>query len=108
MRQIKTIYKIMDPKIMSGIEIGDFDRQVNEALQEGWRLIKREVFHPDGSTDYDYHRTLYAELERDVATADDRGCGNCRYANTPCSCEPCVYCTNKDGLRDFHLWEARE
>lgn len=38
---------------------GDFDCAVNEALGEGWQLIRREVINPGTE---DKHIMLYAEL----------------------------------------------
>lgn len=82
MKQIKTIYKTMDPKIVGPLEVEDFDRQVNEALQDGWKLVKRDVFHPNGNTSYDYHRVLYAEMERDDCVPKYASCDNCAHLIT--------------------------
>ena len=45
-----------------------FDEQVNEALAEGWELVRREVVPPyEGPTRW-WDRCLYAELERVIET----------------------------------------
>lgn len=40
----------------------EFDRLVNEALSEGWTLVKRDVLQP-WNTD-EFPRLYYAEMER--------------------------------------------
>lgn len=43
-----------------------FDSRVNEALEAGWNLTKREVLIPKSkSDDFHFYYKLYAELERD-------------------------------------------
>ena len=82
MLQIKTI---------TAFNTEDFDKKVNEAMLEGWRLTKRErTDTPSSIKDYYF---LYAELERDVITLNEIGCENCRYSEQiggePCdSCDP--------------------
>lgn len=45
-----------------------FDEQVNEALAEGWELVRREVVPPyEGLTRW-WDRCLYAEFERVIET----------------------------------------
>lgn len=61
MKQIKTIVRIAD----AGPEV--FDNDVNKALAEGWKLVKREVLPPEFSGDGYYKRRYYAELEKDEA-----------------------------------------
>lgn len=61
MKQIKTIVHIAD----AGPEV--FDNDVNKALAEGWKLVKREVLPPEFSGDAYYKRRYYAELEKDDA-----------------------------------------
>lgn len=60
MKQIKTItYRLNNSK--------DFDKEVNEAIKEGWTLIERKVLlmsaQPNDGRTY-MHNMLYAELER--------------------------------------------
>ena len=50
----------------------NFDKEVNDALNEGWRLTKREVL--DGcqlGQDIYQHRMLYAELVRNRSFEED-------------------------------------
>lgn len=54
--KIKTIIRNFD-------WIEEFDQLVNEALAEGWRLVKREVL-PSGVSQISNRRLLYAELVR--------------------------------------------
>ena len=44
-----------------------FDKAVNEALADGWELVRRECF----ITGADRATTLYAELERNIDEDDD-------------------------------------
>ena len=44
-----------------------FDKAVNEALAEGWEIIRRECF----ITGADRAMTLYAELERIIAEPEE-------------------------------------
>lgn len=44
-----------------------FDRAVNEALEDGWELVRRECF----ITGSDRATTFYAELERIVEEPED-------------------------------------
>ena len=54
--QIKTIWKPMP-------EFREFDAEVNNALNNGWRLSRREVLHGEAYTPNEYgKRLLYAEL----------------------------------------------
>lgn len=46
---------------------GHFDDTVNEAIKEGWELVRRECF----ITGADRATTFYAELERIVEDAED-------------------------------------
>ena len=94
MKQIKTITE----------RLGDaehFDAMVNEALQEGWRLTKRKVLMPraQGGERFTFIM-LYAELEKEVITEEERNCGNCKHCGAHISKEPCVSC----GV-GFSRWE---
>lgn len=44
-----------------------FDKKVNEALSEGWELVRRECF----ITGADRATTFYAELERVIEDAEE-------------------------------------
>lgn len=43
-----------------------FDELVNNAIAEGWEIVKRDVLPPYESQGQAYRRTFYAELEREV------------------------------------------
>lgn len=92
MKQIKTILKGTD-------YLENFDAAVNKALAEGWTLTKREVLPP---FDY-YHRTLYAELEREVVTEAERCCENCAHFGISAAAEPCASCSE-----ECSNWEPTE
>lgn len=67
-----------------------FDKKVNEAIADGWKLAKRELVqhsHVPGKADY-----LYAELVKEVITEPERCCDTCRYHDCPAGLEPCVSC----------------
>lgn len=55
--EIKTIKRQLDAS-------EEFDKVVNQALAEGWTLIKRDVLAPYEGTTRTYYRMLYAELEK--------------------------------------------
>lgn len=57
--QIKTIRTRIDSATT-------FDKEVNDALKDGWILKKREVIVPSQPRDGEhyFHITLYAELEK--------------------------------------------
>lgn len=59
MIQIKTIKMKLDSSEA-------FDNKVNEALKDGWILVKRDVLPPFETMNHEYYRMLYAELERRV------------------------------------------
>ena len=52
----------------------EFDKEVNEALADGWALVRRY-----------YTSDLYhtAELEREIITEDERNCDNCKHRWRP-------------------------
>ena len=55
--KIKTIVNRLD-------NASDFDKRVNQALEKGWNLTKREVIKPSVQSAEKYTYTmLYAELE---------------------------------------------
>lgn len=84
MLQIKTITIRLD-------NAGDFDKRVNAALEEGWRLTRREVLQPKAQGATFVHIMLYAELEKVIITEKERDCGNCRYGDQDGG-EPCDSC----------------
>lgn len=75
MLQIKTI-RIYDAEA--------FDRLVNEAIEDGWKLNRRTL-------DNDCY--LIAELERDVITEKERYCKHYKKGVTE---EPCLNCYDND------------
>lgn len=54
---------MLEIKTITEITTHNFDKAVNEALSEGWELVRRECF----ITGEDRAITLYAELERIIA-----------------------------------------
>lgn len=91
MKQIKTIVTdLMEGKI--------FDQKVNEAIENGWVLIRRDVLVPHGQ-----HRlsSLYAELKAEAETDEpkEHECGNCAYYGTAVYGYPCTNCV------DGNKWE---
>lgn len=66
--EIKTIYI---PASAAGVPA--FDNCVNEALKEGWKLVKRELIQPKAQPNTDiayFNNMLYAELERGASDED--------------------------------------
>ena len=61
MIEIKTIFRKID-------ESEIFDDRVNEALADGWELVRRDVLVPHVS---DRFTLLYAELERVIETEEE-------------------------------------
>lgn len=54
--KIKTVCRGLDNRC-------EFDQDVNQALEEGWQLVKRDVLNGGPLTDTRYqNRMLYAEL----------------------------------------------
>lgn len=47
---------------------GDFDKVVNTALAEGWKLVRRDVITQSSDS---YEPMLYAELERVIETEEE-------------------------------------
>lgn len=102
MKQIKTIYEdLTNPKALD-----NFDNEVNQALAEGWTLTKRDVLKPYESETTCWHRILYAELEKEIITEDERDCSNCRYRDVDEYAHPCIEC-DPDGT-GVDKWEARD
>ena len=64
MLEIKTIAERVE-------NLEDFDKQVNEALAEGWELVRREVLPPYEGAIHWWPRALYAELERIVEEPEE-------------------------------------
>lgn len=83
MTQIKTVYERI---------AGDFDRKVNAALKEGWRLKKHFTASDTMGP------MFFAELVKDTGTCDD-----CRHRGTLLTEEPCISC----GV-SYANWEAAE
>ena len=97
MLQIKTIRNRLD-----NAEI--FDREVNAALVEGWRLTKRDVLQPKAQNEsVQSHTMLYAEMERVIFTEAERCCENCKHYDLDATLEPCVLCDD-----NADKWEAAE
>jgi hypothetical protein len=85
MLQIKTICE-NDP--------AEFDRQVNNAIAEGWTLTKRGTITRESV--YFLH-SFYAELERVIITEAERCCENCKHRDTHPEDEPCFSCEDGPG-----------
>ena len=50
---------------------GKFDNEVNDLIQEGWELVRRDVL-PAFEGEFEiYPQRLYAELEREIAEAPE-------------------------------------
>ena len=73
MLQIKTIMR-QNPEI--------FDKEVNEALAEGWHIVRR-LANREG---------FIAEMEKEVISVKERGCENCKYTDQSGHTEPCTEC----------------
>jgi hypothetical protein len=96
MLQIKTIKNRLD-------NAEDFDKKVNEALAEGWRLTRRTVLQPRAQSEImSFHIMLYAELEKDDEEEDDRLCETCAHQYKEPQEQPCIEC---DG--DCSRWEPK-
>jgi hypothetical protein len=64
MLEIKTILNDLN-------EAADFDKNVNAALADGWKLVRRDVLPGwEGDTTVAY-RKLYAELERETEPEEE-------------------------------------
>ena len=90
MKQIKTVIR----------QIGfveEFDKELNDALLEGWKITRRDLFvsHVNGKS-----TLLYAELEKDFLTDVDACCENCTYYDLSNVEEPCISCNE-----DADKWE---
>lgn len=84
MLQIKTIYYHISE---------EFDKEVNAALAEGWKLTRR-TFDNNG---------FLAEMEREVITEAERCCDNCAHNDKDPNREPCRSCV--DGEIASSNWE---
>ena len=79
MLQIKTIM-IQNPEL--------FDMAVNEALAEGWHIVRR-LANREG---------FIAEMQKVVITEKERTCDNCKHCDLPSDADPCHACEDgKDG-----------
>jgi hypothetical protein len=92
MKQIKTVYKDINPRLSPTQEVQEFDDEVNAALNEGWTLVKRGVLDPHVGESYDYHRTFYAELERKEQEETEEDCLLCKHFDKADGEEPCSVC----------------
>lgn len=101
MKQIKTICVDQSNEGVQAV----FDKAVNEALAEGWTLTKRCILNPYESETFVYYRTLYAELEKEIITEDERSCSNCQYRDLAEYEPPCIAC-DPDGT-GVDKWEPR-
>lgn len=86
MLQIKTI-RIYDAEA--------FDRLVNEAIEDGWKLNRRTLDN-DCYLIAELERDVIAELERDVITEKERCCKNCKHYKKGVTEEPCLNCYDND------------
>lgn len=75
MKQIKTILVKVE-------RLEEFDKKVNDALTEGWTLVKRDVLQAYDRATCIFNRMLYAELER------EQKCFNCKNISTE-ACREC-------------------
>lgn len=100
MKQIKTISHRLDNAAL-------FDEAVNNALTEGWQLMKREVINPMSQHEkLMAYITIYAELEREIITEAEQCCDNCKHFDKEPHREPCCDC--EDGVRAPSKWEPAE
>ena len=76
MKQIKTISKFLD-------DAKTFDQEVNQAINDGWTLKRRDVIVPHGDQ---RASSLYAELECDTDQTKRccEACGMERCTDAPC------------------------
>lgn len=90
MKQIKTIMADL-------ADCEAFDRKVNEAIENGWTLKRRDVIVPHGQ-----HRvsSLYAELELGEVK---RKCETCEHFRKSLRISPCHNCEDVNGTPT--LWE---
>lgn len=99
MLQIKTIKNKLD-------NAADFDKAVNQALQEGWHLTRREVLQPlsqPNTSEHVVYTALYAELVKEELTEDEKVCTNCKHSGTHPHQEPCLSCNE-----DADKWEPAD
>lgn len=82
----------------------EFDAEVNEALAEGWELVRRDIIPPyEGLTRF-WERAFYAELEREVAPEeeDEGGLGEDAYTSWQLTRDPFQpYRCEKCGFKDI-------
>ena len=83
MKQIKTIEEE---------KANRFDEAVNQALSEGWELVRR--YRQDGE--------YIAELEKEEIAEDERCCANCKHCDLEDWQKPCRDCMDASG------WEEAE
>lgn len=89
MLEIKTI-------IRSTREMDQYDAEVNEAIRDGWVLVRRDVLQPfEGMTKL-WDRILYAELEREVEEDEEEievdGVAQWRISRNPRTPYKCSAC----------------
>jgi hypothetical protein len=84
---------MLEIKTIIALTAGHFDDTVNEALTEGWELVRRECF----VTGADRVTTFYAELERMVEEPEDEddadeGLSEWKISRDPAYPYKCVAC----------------
>ena len=105
MLEIKTILEDFN-------HVEDFDSRVNEAIKDGWELVRREVIPGwEGDTVIAF-RKLYAELERGRNTEEEEepegntlDCTNCKHFHKAREAEPCLSCDVQNDIPSN--WEAQ-
>lgn len=81
MKQIKTIEEAT---------AREFDEAVNQALREGWELIKRHIVCD----------LFIAELEKNEITEGERCCNNCKHCDKPPHVLPCKTCEDESNWEE--------
>lgn len=64
MLEIKTI-------MHNVVYMNKFDEEVNQALAEGWELVRRDILPAGEGPSRYWERTLYAELEREAEPEEE-------------------------------------
>ena len=95
MLEIKTIIERLD-------RVTHFDEMINNALAEGWELVRRDVLPPMAMRNGDQtYSVLYAELERIVDEQDEDAPVDfarwvvSRNPHNPYRCSACGYTANE-------------
>ena len=81
---------------------GKFDTEVNDLLNEGWELVRRDVLAPYEGECMTCPQRLYAELEREIEEAEtddeedeDKDFANWEIVRDPARPYRCSKCGNK-------------